>query len=127
MVQVLARLSRVCQVSGGRGLTCGADPRAACAAPCTCNPGAQQVPLGAAAASTASNVISNLPLQACTAAHASVLRPCAANPTHRWGMPPNMQVNVAPAAAQLAAGSLSVDAWRQQFSLDAIRNLAMSA
>ncbi|KAL4430028.1 hypothetical protein ABPG77_004398 [Micractinium sp. CCAP 211/92] len=37
------------------------------------------------------------------------------------------QVNVAPAATQLAAGSLSVDAWQQQFSLDAIRNLAVSA
>ncbi|KAL4444029.1 hypothetical protein ABPG75_011766 [Micractinium tetrahymenae] len=37
------------------------------------------------------------------------------------------QVNVAPAAAQLASGALSADAWRQQFSLEAIRTLAVSA
>jgi len=34
---------------------------------------------------------------------------------------------VAPAAAQLAAGSLSAEAWGQQFSLEAIKGLAINA
>ncbi len=54
----------------------------------------------------------------------TAVRVCAAT-AQLAGTP--VQVNVAPAATQLAAGSLLVDAWQQQFSLDAIRNLAVSA
>jgi hypothetical protein len=40
---------------------------------------------------------------------------------------PCPQANIAPAAAQLGKGQLSVEAWQQQFSLDSIRDLAVAA
>lgn len=36
------------------------------------------------------------------------------------------QASIAPAAAQLGSGQLSIDAWQQQFSLDSIRDLAVA-
>lgn len=37
------------------------------------------------------------------------------------------QADVAPAAAQLASGELSVEAWQQRFTLDGIKNAAINA
>jgi hypothetical protein len=39
---------------------------------------------------------------------------------------PLLQSEVAPKAAQLGAGQLSVDAWQEQFSLQAVTNLTIA-
>lgn len=38
-----------------------------------------------------------------------------------------LQADIAPAATQLGKGQLTVEAWQQQFGLDAIRDLAVAA
>lgn len=109
MVTVLARLAKICQVSGQAG------PSRAAGGGMPCCPG--QWPGAQCCAACVRCSLASHPTQ-------TAVQVCAAT-AQLAGTP--VQVNVAPAATQLAAGSLSVDAWQQQFSLDAIRNLAVSA